>query len=49
MSNGNNVFQTQVYDSFIDLVNNTNIDFDYPDCMGYEVYLVNDEMSYVLK
>ena len=49
-SNGAIVFTSNVYDSFVELVNNTDIDFDYPDCVGYEVNLFNNgKVSCILR
>ena len=39
ISNGYIIFCSQKYDSFIELVNNTDFDFDYSDKHGYEVLL----------
>ena len=42
ISDGYVIFTTHKYISFVELVNNTDFDFDYIDSKGYEVYLFND-------
>ena len=43
VSDGYVIFTTPLCDSFVELVNSTNFNFDYPDSNGYEVYLFRDE------
>ena len=42
ISNGYIILSSQKYDSFVELVNNSNLDFDFSDKHGYEVLLYND-------
>ena len=42
ISDGYVIFNTNEYDSFIDLVNNTKFQFDYPDSKGYKIILYKD-------
>ena len=43
ISDGYVIFTTKKYNSFVELVNCTHFNFDYPDSKGYEVYLFRDE------
>ena len=43
VSGGYVIFTTPLCDSFVELVNSTNFNFDYPESKGYEVYLFRDE------
>ena len=36
------IYYSNKYDSFVELVNNTNFDFQYVDKFGYQVYLFKD-------
>ena len=42
ISDGYIIFSTNEYNSFIELVNNTKFDIDYPDSKGYEIILYKD-------
>ena len=42
ISNGKIIFKTRIFISFIELVNNSKIDFDYIDKFGYEILLFKD-------
>ena len=42
ISDGYVIFTTRLYDSFVELVNNTDFDFDYPDSKRYKVMLYKD-------
>ena len=39
LSGGYIIFSSNKYDSFVELINNTNLDFDYSDKHGYEVLI----------
>ena len=42
VSGGYIIFTSEKNYSFVELVNNTNFNFDYPDSKGHEVYLFRD-------
>ena len=41
-SNKNFICCSNKFDSFVELVNNTDFDFDYVDKFGYQVYFFKD-------
>ena len=50
ISHGYALFSTNEYNNFIDLVNNTKFDFNYPDSKGYDVILYyNNKVLSLLK
>ena len=36
------LFNSKHFNSFVDLINETYLEFDYPDCKGYEICLLKD-------
>ena len=48
-SNNSLIYYSNKFDNFVELVNNTNFDFDYVDKFGYQVYLFqNDKLLNIL-